>query len=179
LLKIYTSSVPMKEIRYLLALIFIVLTATACKKEHEVKISSKNAALIVGKWMVNQRHTMVYSLDDNTLLKDTIIKYDAANNLNWWFEIYNANGNAFVTGKPYRQNEVLKADTTSFLKYTINGSNIILKPNGGGSETKTILNLTETDMAFEGVYNAMPRLAWGLDLRTEYHFVEQTFYAKQ
>lgn len=169
----------MKEISYWLTLIFIVLTAAACKKEREIKISSKNTALIVGKWIANQRHTLIYSLDDNTLLKDTTIKYDAANNINWWFETYTTSGNAFVTGKPYRQNEVLKADTTSFLKYTINGSDLVLKPNGGGSETKKIQNLTETNMGLESVYNALPRPAWGLDIQREYHFVEQTFYAKQ
>jgi len=129
--------------------------------------------------MVNQRHTLVYSLDNSTLLKDTTVYYDAANNINWWFEIYNAEGNAYVTGKPYRVNEVLKADTTSFLRYTINGSNMILRPNGGGSETKAIQNLTETVMALESVYNGFPRPFWGLDIRSEYHFVEQTFYARQ
>ncbi|MFD0749402.1 hypothetical protein ACFQZS_04565 [Mucilaginibacter calamicampi] len=169
----------MKDIRYLLTFVFIVLVATACKKEREVKISSKNASLIIGNWLSTQRHTLVYSIDNNTLLKDTTINYDAANNINWWFEIYNADGNAFVTGKPYKQNNILKADTTSFLKYTINGSSIILKPNGGGSETKTIRSLTETNMALEGIYNAFPRLGWGLDIRTEYHFVEQAYYTKQ
>lgn len=169
----------MKKIRCLFTSICIVLATTACKKQPEVKISSRNAALIIGKWVANQQHTLIYSLDNNTLLKDTIINYDAAGNVNWWFEIYNADGNAFVTGKPYRQNGILKADTTSFLKYTINGSDMMLKPNGGGSETKTIQNLTETNMALESVYNALPRLAWGLDIRNEYHFVEQTFYAKE
>lgn len=169
----------MKRIRYLVPSIFIILMATACRKESDVKLSSRNAALIAGKWVVTQRHTLVYKLEDNTLLKDTIIKYDVNNNINWWFEIYNSDGNAFITGKPYRQNNVLRADTTSFLKYTINGSNLILKPNGGGSETKTIINLTEIDMTLESVYNALPRPAWGLDIRTEHHFVDQIFYAKQ
>jgi hypothetical protein len=169
----------MNRIRYFVTSIFIILMAAACRKESDVKISSRNAALIAGRWVAIQRHTLVYKLDDNALLKDTIIKYDAANNINWWFEIYNSDGNAFVTGKPYRQNNVLKADTTSFLKYTINGSNLILKPNGGGGETKTIINLIEIDMTLESVYNALPRPAWGLDSRTEYHFVDQIFYTKQ
>jgi hypothetical protein len=169
----------MNKVRYLPISVFIILMAAACKKEGDVKITSKNAALIVGKWIVTQRHTLVYKIDNNTLLKDTIIKYDAGNNTNWWFELYNTDGNAFVTGKPYKQNDILKADTTSFLKYTINGSNLILKPNGGGSETKAIVNLTETNLELESVYNAMPRLAWGLDIRSEYHFVDQIFYTRQ
>ena len=118
----------MKKTRCLLTSICIVLTTTACKKQPEVKISSRNAALIVGKWVANQQHTLIYSLDNNTLLKDTIINYGATGNVNWWYEMYNADGNAFVTGKAYRQNGILKADTTSFLKYTINGSNMLLKP---------------------------------------------------
>ncbi len=169
----------MKKIRLLFVPIFIILTATACKKDAEMKISSRNAALIAGKWMSTQRHTIVYSLEDNTLLKDTTVYFDAAHNTNWWFEIYNADGNAYITGKPYKLNEVTKADTTSFLKYSINGSNIILKPNGGGSETKAIQNLTESNLVLGSVYNGFPRLTWGLDFRTEYHFVEQTYYTKQ
>jgi len=169
----------MKIVRYSLTSVFVILLATACKKEGDLKISSKNAALIVGKWMATQRHTLVYKLDDNSLLKDTTVYFDAANNTNWWFETYTTDGNAFVTGKPYTQSGLLKADTTSFLKYTINGSNIIIKPNGGGSETKAILTLTESNFALESGYNGLPRLTWGLDLRTEYHFVDQTFYAKQ
>ncbi len=151
----------------------------ACQKGDGVKISSKNASLIVGKWLVYQRHTMVYSVEGNNLLKDTIVNYDAANNTNWWFEIYESNGEAFVTGKPYTQTNVLKADTTAFLNYTIAGSSLNLKPKSGGSETKSILNLTEKEMVLENVYNSLPRFNWGLDLRTEYNFVEQTFYKKQ
>ena len=169
----------MKKIYNVFTFILFVVSVTACKKDPEVKISSKNAALIVGRWMPNHRHTLVYSVNDNTLVKDTTVKFDATNNINWWFEIYNSNGNAFVTGKPYKQNEILKADTTSFFKYTINGSNLVLKPNGGGSETKSIAILTETDMALESTYNGLPRLGWGLDFRTEYHFVEQTYYTRQ
>jgi len=129
--------------------------------------------------MASQRHTLVYGIDDNSLLKDTTVYYDAAHNTNWWFEIYTTNGNAFVTGKPYMQNNVLKADTTAFLKYSINGSSLALKPNGGGSQTKSIQNLTETDMTLESIYNDLGRPFWGLDIRKEYHFVEQTSYIKQ
>lgn len=169
----------MKTVCKLLTSIIFILMITSCKKEGDVKISSKNALLIVGKWQSDQRHTLIYTLDNGTLVKDTVIKYGATNNINWWFEIYDTGGNAFVTGKPYIQNKVTKTDTTAFLKYTINGSNIILKPTSGGSEAKTILGLSESNMALEGVYNGLPRPGWGLDLRTEYHFVEQTFYTKQ
>ena len=160
-------------------LVFIMLLAASCKKGNDVKISSKNASLIVGKWQAAQQHTLVYDIDDNTLLKDTVVKYETGANVNWWFELYDVNGNAYVTGKPYNQNGVIKPDTTSFLKYYINGSNITLKPNEGGTSTKSILLLSETNMALENVFNGFPRVGWGLDFRTEYHFVEQTFYTKQ
>ncbi len=155
------------------------LLCFACQKGDGVKVSSKNASLIVGKWLAYQRHTLVYSIEGNNLLKDTIVNYDAANNPNWWFEIYEADGNAFVTGKPYTQFNVLKADTTAFLTYAINGSNLSLKPKSGGSETKSILNITEANLTLGKVYNGLPRLGWGFDLRTEYNFVEQTLYRKK
>ncbi len=167
------------KINYFLFAVPLGLLIASCQKDNGVKISAKNASLITGKWLAYQRHSVVYSIEDNSVLKDTIVNYDAANNTNWWFEIYETNGDAFVTGKPYMQNNVLKADTTAFLTYTINGTNLTLKPKSGGSETKSIISITETDVTLEKVYNSLPRLNWGLDLRTEYKFVEQTFYKKQ
>jgi len=164
---------------YLVWALCFGLLFSACQKGDGVKISSKNASLIVGKWLAYQRHTLVYSIEGNDLLKDTVVNYDAANNTNWWFEIFEANGDAFVTGKRYTQFNILKADTTAFLTYTINGSNLSLKPKSGGSETKSILNITETNMTLGKIYNGLPRLNWGLDVRTEYNFVEQTLYKKQ
>ena len=106
----------MKIVLYRFTSILIVLLAVACKKEGDVKISSKNATLIVGRWLTTQRHILVNKLDDNVLLKDTIIYYDVNNNTNWWFETYNADGYAFVTGKPYRLNDNLKAEFRSVRK---------------------------------------------------------------
>ncbi len=167
------------KINYFVFAVPLCFIIASCQKDNGVKISTKNASLITGKWLAYQRHTVVYSIEDNSILKDTIVNYDAANNTNWWFEIYENNGDAFVTGKPYMQNNVLKADTTAFLTYTINGNNLTLKAKSGGSETKSIISITETDITLEKVYNSLPRLNWGLDLRTEYKYIEQTFYKKQ
>ncbi|PJJ84934.1 hypothetical protein [Mucilaginibacter auburnensis] len=167
------------KVQYFSFAVLSCLLIASCQKDNGVKISAKNASLIAGKWQAYQRHTVVYRVEDNAILKDTVVNYNAANNINWWFEIYEANGNAFVTGKPYTINNVLKADTTAFLNYAINGASLMLKPKNGGSENKSIISITETDMTLKKVYNSLPRLNWGLDLRTEYKFVEQTFYKKQ
>lgn len=163
---------------YLFWILLFSVFFSACQKGDGVKISSKNASLIVGKWLVYQRHTLVYGIEGNNLLKDTVINYNAGSNTNWWFEIYEADGDAFVTGKPYTFNAISKTDTTAFLSYTINGSGLSIKSKSGGSETKTILNLTEGNMTLEKTYNSLPRLNWGLDLSNEYKFIEQTFYKK-
>lgn len=167
------------KINYFVFVVPLCLLIASCQKDNGVKISAKNASLITGKWLAYQRHSIVYSIEDNSVLKDTIVNYDAANNTNWWFEIYEADGNAFVTSKPYTLNNIFKADTTAFLNYTINGSGLMLKPKNGGSENKVILSITENDMTLEKIYNSLPRTNWGLDMSAEYKFVEQTFYKKQ
>ena len=135
--------------------------------------------MIIGRWLVYQSHTQVFEAGGEQLLKDTIVTYAAGKNINWWFELYDASGNAYVTGKPYTLNGVKKADTTSFSRYTITGSSITFKNNGGGSETKPILNLTDTDMELKKEYVDLGRPGWGLDVSSQYRYVDETFYRKQ
>lgn len=169
----------MKNTLYLFSVFCILFIAGACKKEGSTKITSKNASLIVGKWMVYQRHTRVYDITTDNLVKDTIVKFDADNNTGWWFEIYDDDGNAYITGKPYKIMGIQKADTTLYARYTINGSNITIKVNGGGSETKPILNLTETDLSLQSVYNGAGRTGWGLDAGLTYHFIDEVYYSRK
>lgn len=168
----------MKNISSLL-IIFFVLAVVSCKKEADTKITSKNESLIIGRWQVYQRHTQVFEAAGDVVLKDTIVTYAPGKNIVWWFEIYDASGNAYVTGKPYTVSGVQKADTTTFSHYTITGSSIIYKTNGGGSETKPILNLTENEMDLKSEYVDLGRPSWGLDGKLEYRYVDETFYKKQ
>jgi hypothetical protein len=170
----------MKTRNCLLVVPILLGALYSCKKDGD-KISFKHSSLIVGNWLVYQKHSRVYNISDNALVKDTTINYNATANLAWWFELYNADGNAYTTGKPYKLpgSETLHADTTAFLHYTISGSNLMLKTNGGGSETKPILNLTEIDMELESTYNSVPRIGWGLNIDSTYKFIDEVHYKKQ
>lgn len=169
----------MKNLLSLYIILCTIVILSSCKKEAEMKVTSKNASLIVGRWLVYQRHTQVFEAGGDNLLKDTLVTYAAGKNISWWFEIYDASGNAYVTGKPYISNGIQKADTTTFSHYAITGSSITYKPNGGGSETKPIINLTETEMELKNEYVDLGRVTWSLDNRAEYRYVDETFYRKQ
>ncbi|NNU33481.1 hypothetical protein HK413_03685 [Mucilaginibacter sp. S1162] len=70
-------------------------------------------------------------------------------------------------------------DTTSYLKYTILGTNLSLKQNIGGSETKPILTLTLTDMGLQSLRTGTLNEGWGLSVNTSYKIVQGTYYTRQ
>lgn len=170
----------MKTSTSLFVMAVALLILQSCQKD-TVKKSTKNTSLIVGRWMVTQKHTRIYDIDNN-LLKDTMIIYgEGAGKVAPFFETYDVSGNAYVTGKPYTiAGGGEKADTTSFMKYTIEGSHLTLKPSIGGSQTKPILQLDEVDMNLESTYNAFPPgVRWGLDMETTYLFRDEVMYTRK
>lgn len=169
----------MKTRNYLLVVPFLLGVLQSCQKDTQKK-SAKNSSLIIGKWMSYQRHTRVFDAIDNSLLKDTTITFSATNNVNpLWYETYNSDGAAYVISRPYTVGGKQRVDTTAFMHYSIEGSHLTLKPNGGGSETKPIIELTETNMNLESTYTGLPRLGWGLNAETTYKFTDEVLYKKQ
>ena len=171
---------PMKKHYYLVVLLFLLATFYSCKKTDKLgNKSSQNSTLIIGKWIINQQHTQVYLLEDNSLVKDTLISFSPSNPNQGWFEIYNTDGTAYVTSKPHMAGGVLTVDTTAYLHYSISGSHLTLKPNGGGSETDPITDLTYNFMMLEKTTNRTPNPTWGLDVNTTYRYVQANYYNKQ
>jgi hypothetical protein len=165
---------------YLLVLSLLLGIFYSCKKSDNYgNKSSQYSALIAGKWLAYQQHTQVFSLSDNVLVKDTLINFAPSNAFQGWFETYNTDGSGYVTSKPYSHAGVINADTTAYLHYSISGSHLTIKPNGGGSETDPIVNLTATDMTLEKTNNHTPNTNWGLDDNTTYKFVQDSYYARQ
>ena len=171
----------MRNTPYLSFILLIACTLFACKKSDTISIKATNTSLISGKWLVYQQNTKVYDLNTNALLKDTTLSYTAKSVSQPWYETYNTDGSAYVTSKPYKKagSSVMSADTTAYLHYSILGSNLTLKPYGGGIETDPIVTISQTDLNLQKTYNSLPPAGWGLDMATNYLFVVQNYYTKQ
>jgi hypothetical protein len=172
----------MKKLYHILLIAIATSTLISCQKGEIIGGKTQNASLITGKWLVYQQNTKVFDLNDNSLLKDTILLYSNTNFSQAWYQIYNNDGTAYVTTTPYKKtgSSVMTVDTTSYLHYTIMGSSFLkLTKNGGGIETDPILSLTQSDLKLESKYTATPATGWGLDANTNYLFVVDTYYAKQ
>lgn len=160
--------------------VLLLCAIFSCKKGDSAGGKNKKSALIAGKWLVYQRHTLVYDLESDNLLKDTTIAF-AAKSTKSWYEIYNTDGTAYVTSIPYLKNGATTPtiDTTAYLTYSILGSNLVLKQTSGGSKTLPILNLTLTNMVLQSSYVSPPKPGWGLVMNVSYKFTEETSYNKQ
>jgi hypothetical protein len=141
---------------------------------------SQYAKLIVGTWKTYQQNIQVFDLATNQLLKDSSINFTGTNTAGSWSEIYNGDGSAYVTKLTKKIGaSIATTDTTAYLQYTILGSNITLKQNIGGTETKPILTLTMTDMGLQSTYTGTLNAGWGLNTDTPYKIVQATYYTRQ
>lgn len=141
---------------------------------------SQYAKLIVGTWKTYQQNIQVFDLATNQLLKDSSINFTGTNTAGSWSEIYNGDGSAYVTKLTKKIGaSIASTDTTAYLQYTILGSNITLKQNIGGTETKPILTLTMTDMGLQSTYTGTLNAGWGLNTDTPYKIVQATYYTRQ
>lgn len=165
---------------HLLLSSLIACAVFSCKKDELAGAKSQYAKLIVGTWKAYQQNTKIYDLTTNELLKDSTVTFTDANASRAFIEIYNADGNAYVTAQSRKLGAaVATTDTTSYLKYTILGTNLSLKQNIGGSETKPILTLTLTDMGLESLRTGTLNEGWGLSINTSYRIVQGTYYTRQ
>ncbi len=152
----------------------------SCKKDGLSGAKSQYAKLIVGTWKAYQQNTKVYDLTTNELLKDSTINFTDANAGQAFTEIYNADGSAYITEQTRKMGaKTPTTDTTSYLHYTILGTNLTLKQNIGGTETKPILTLTLTDMGLQSTRTGTLNPDWGLDADTSYKIIEGTYYTRQ
>lgn len=138
------------------------------------------STLIVGKWLIQSDHIKIYTLTDNTLVKDTTISYtDPANNQYAWLFIFNANGSSYITDATPNLSGLV--DTTSSLHYSISGKNLVYTEVGDNTQnTEPILQLNNTNFELSTTYNTTPNLFYpDLDANTTYKFVEDTYYKRQ
>src|SRR5882757_1455841 len=108
----------MRNIYYLSLLSFSVCILFSCKKG-EIVGGESQAKLITGKWLVFQQHTQIYDLTTTDLVKDTTLLFSATNP-QAWYEIFNADGSAYITTIPHKVagSSALVIDTTAYLHYT-------------------------------------------------------------
>lgn len=161
-------------------LLFISVLASAmmaCKKDDSTK--DQNTKLIVGSWKSTGQNTKVYDLTTNDLLKDSTIAFTGKSAALAWVEVYQTNGSGFVTTVPVIKAKIATADTTSYLSYSILGSNLTIKQSIGGSATKSILELTDVDMDLQSTATGNVAAGWGLDVNASYKITTSTHYAKQ
>lgn len=162
-----------------LLLCLVILAVSSCKKDDSTK--TEYAKLIVGSWKSTGKNTKIYDLNTDELLKDSTISFNGKYAGNAWFEIYNTDGSGYVTTLPITQQGTLiaRADTTSFLTYTILGSNLLLKQTNGGSTTKPILALSNTTMDLQSTNTGNLTGSWGLDITASYKITISTHYTRQ
>lgn len=166
--------------KYLLPLlVFILLVFNACKKDNPSTKDQYNK-LIIGSWQSNQQNVKVFDLNSNALLKDSTINFDGEFADRAWNEVYSTNGNTFtVTQSRKIGATVATADTTSYAAYTILGSNLTLKQNTGGTQTKPILILNDTAMGLQYSYTGTLNQSWGLTPGVTYKISQLTYYNRQ
>jgi hypothetical protein len=164
----------------LLLISLIACMVVSCKKDELSGAKAQYAKLIIGTWKAYQQNTKVYDLVTNQLLKDSTINFTDANAGRAFTEIYNADGNAYVTVQTRKVGAaVATTDTTSYLKYSILGANLTVKQSIGGTETKPILTLTLTEMGLESLRTGALSPSWGLDVEASYRIVQGTYYTRQ
>lgn len=158
----------------------IACAVFSCKKDNLSGAKSQYARLIVGTWKAYQQNTQIYDLNTNELLKDSTINFTDGNAGRAFTEIYNADGTAYVTVQTRKLGAaVATTDTTTYLRYTILGSNLTLKQNIGGTETKPILTLTLTEMGLQSTRTGILNAGWGLETNTSYKIIQGTYYTRQ
>lgn len=167
----------MKKI--LLFLCVSILIIYSCKKDDSMK--AQYAKLIIGTWKSTSQNTKIYTLTTDELLKDTTVNFTGHNASRAWLEIYNKDGSGYVTSLPANNQNAQgqEADTTAFLTYTILGSNLTIKQTNGGSATKPILALNNTDMDLQSTSTGNAPANWGLNTKTLYKITLSTHYTKQ
>lgn len=165
---------------YLFALFTVVTCAlTACKKD-ALTAKEQNSKLIVGTWKTSQQNIKVYDINTEALLKDSTIVFDTENASRSWSEIFDDNGHAYSTTTSVKTGaSFASTDTTNYATYSIVGTNLIVKQNIGGSQTKPILTLTVKDMGLQYSYAGTLNAGWGLGTGNTYKIVQATYYVKQ
>ena len=164
----------------ILLICFIACAIFSCKKDNMAGTKSQNVKLIIGTWKSYQQNIQVYDMTTNVLLRDSTIYLTGSNAGASWSEIYNTDGTAYITKLTKKIGaSVATTDTTNYLQYNILGSNLTLKQNIGGTETKPILTLTMTDMGLQSTYTDILNASWKLDPETSYKVVQATYYTRQ
>jgi hypothetical protein len=163
--------------KYLLPLLAVTLLVfNACKKDNP-STKDQYSKLITGSWHAKQQHIKVFDLSSNELLKDSTIDFDGEFADRAWTEVYNSNGNTFtITYSRKIGAAVATADTSSYATYAILGTNLTLKQNIGGTQTKPILKLNATNMELQYTYTGALNQGWLLTPGVTYKIAQTTYY---
>ncbi|TSJ40873.1 hypothetical protein FO440_14130 [Mucilaginibacter corticis] len=169
----------MKKI-YLLFIPVLLSVLQCCKKDHAAQVKDQYPKLITGTWKSYRQNIKVYDISSNGLLKDSTNDFTGTNAGKSWLEIYNSDGTGYITAPPRKISaNVYATDTTSYLSYTILGNNLTLKQNIGGTQTKSIIILTQTDLELQSTYTSVLNAGWKLDINTSYKITETDYYNHQ
>jgi len=169
----------MKKI-HLLFISALLFAQFSCKKDKAAQTKDQYPKLIVGTWKSNRQNIKVYDINTSDLLKDSTISFTGANAGRSWLEIYNDGGTAYITSPPRKISaNVVTTDTTTYLTYVIMGDNLTLKQTIGGTETKPIITLSQTDMELQSTYTGLLDTGWGLDVNASYKITETDYYNRQ
>lgn len=162
-----------------LFVIVLLLCFYSCKKDSGGKENPDNtnfSSLIIGKWLVTKEHAKIYTMS-GALVKDTTDIYANDRFNNAWYEIYNKDGNGYVTTAT---SGGIKPDTTSFITYSIAGNEMKIYEEGEYNYSSTILILNSTSMQKEDTYTTPDADSrWNLPANTPYKYVEDYTYTKQ
>jgi hypothetical protein len=165
---------------YLLFIPVLLFALQSCKKDHAAQAKDQYPKLITGTWKSYRQNIKVYDISSNGLLKDSTNDFTGTNAGKSWLEIYNSDGTGYITAPPRKVSaNVFATDTTSYLSYAIMGDNLTLKQSIGGTQTKSIITLTQTDLELQSTYTDMLNASWKLDINTSYKITETDYYNHQ
>lgn len=169
----------MKKI-HLLFIPILLFVLHSCKKDQAAQAKDQYPKLITGTWKSYRQNIKVYNISSNDLLKDSTTDFTGANAGRSWLEIYNSDGTGYITAPPRKISaNVFATDTTSYLNYAIMGDNLTLKQSIGGTQTRSIITLTQTDLELQSTYTGMLNAGWKLDINASYKITETDYYNRQ
>ncbi|MBS1526166.1 MAG: hypothetical protein JST19_10985 [Bacteroidetes bacterium] len=172
----------MKRCFLILSCLLFAVCLNSCKKDKNTDVANPFATAIIGNWVTNKQVIKIYTTG-GTLVKDTTLTLNGQNS-NGWFASYGPNGSGILYTQIYSKKSKTNTpltDTVLVYTYMVTGSNLSLFENGNlnSEDDYTIVSLNATSMQQQSNYLGLPEAGWGLDVNTQYNFIENDYYTKQ